>query len=450
MSDARAVDLAGFIDRQKIGRLHFTVILWCFLVQVADGFDINAAAFVAPTLVKEWTLDRSQLGPLFSASLFAGFFGPPLFGVLSDKFGRRFAIILGTFVFGLFSLAAVWATSLDQLITLRFLAGLGMSGALPITVALTNEYSPRRMRGTFVMLMFTGSTLGGGIPGLFAGQLIPAYGWQSVFWIGGLLPLVIGVCLFVALPESMKFMSLRLNRRQELANVMARMEPGYRLPADAHFEIAGEENKLALLTPLMWWCFATATLIFYFINNWIPTILTTSGWPLSHAVWATTLFQFGGTLGGIAIMRPFDKYGMIPVTILYVLAIPIVACIGLPSNSEPMLLGLVFLAGFAVLGLNFGNIACASNIYPTAIRSYGTGWAFFFGRGGAVLGPLIGGALIANKVSTENIFYIAAIPLAIAVVVSYVVTRLYKSVYQRPMSDASGPLPRTTATIATH
>ena len=94
-----------------------------------------------------------------------------------------------------------------------------------------------------------------------------------------------------------------------------------------------------------------------------------------------------------------------------------------------MLLAFVGLAGFCVLGLNFGNIACAGNIYPTAIRSYGTGWAFFFGRGGAVLGPMIGGWLIASKVSTENIFYIAAIPLAIAVVVSFIVSRLYKAHY---------------------
>ncbi|MDB5411021.1 MAG: major facilitator superfamily 1 [Rhodospirillales bacterium] len=447
---SRNVDLTSFVDRQKFGNFHLTVILWCFLVQVADGFDITAAAFVAPTLRASWHLTGEQLGRLFSASLFAGFFGPPIFGFISDKFGRRIAITLGAFVFGGFTLAAVWAQNIDQLMWLRFCAGLGMSGALPVTVALTNEYAPRRLRGMLVMLMFTGSTIGGGVPGLFAGQLIPAYGWQSIFWIGGLAPLLIAVCLLFFLPESLKFLSLRPARRAELARNMARMEPGYQAPADATFAIVDEENKvnfspkhlfagkLWLLTPLLWWSFATATLIFYFINNWIPSILTAQGWPLSHAVWATTLFQFGGTLGGIAISRPFDKYGMFPVTILFVLAIPIIACIGLPGNSEAMLLGLVALAGFAVLGLNFGNIACASNLYPTAIRSYGTGWAFFFGRGGAVAGPYIGGWLIASKVSTEHIFYIATIPLAIGVVVSFIVARLYKSHYQdnKTMLDA--------------
>ena len=440
-ASSRNVDLTAFVDRRKFGNFHFVVILWCFLVQLADGFDITAAAFVAPVLRGQWNLTGPQLGGLFSASLFAGFFGPPIFGMISDRFGRRVAITLGALVFGAFTLAAVWATDIDQLIYLRFAAGLGMSGALPVTVALTNEYAPRRLRGMLVMLMFTGSTIGGGLPGLFAGQLIPAHGWQSIFWIGGLAPLVICVGAFFFLPESLKFLSLRPARRAELVGNMARMEPGYSAPANATFDIVDEENnanfsprhlfagKLALLTPLLWWCFSTATLIFYFINNWIPSILTAQGWPLSHAVWATTLFQFGGTLGGIAISRPFDKYGMIPVTILYALAIPVVACIGLPGNTEPMLLAFVGLAGFCVLGLNFGNIACAGNIYPTAIRSYGTGWAFFFGRGGAVLGPMIGGWLIASKVSTENIFYIAAIPLAIAVVVSFIVSRLYKAHY---------------------
>ena len=435
------IDLAEFIDRRSFGGFHLLVIGWCFLVQLADGFDITAAAFVAPVLREQWRLTGPQLGSLFSASLFAGFFGPPLFGLISDRFGRRVAITLGALVFGVFTLAAVWARDIEQLLWLRFLAGLGMSGALPVTVALTNEYAPKRLRGMLVMLMFTGSTIGGGVPGLFAGQLIPAYGWQSIFWIGGVAPLVIAVGLFAFMPESLKFLALRPARRNELVANMRRMEPGFVAPANATFEIRDESNavnfsprhlfvgKLAWLTPLLWWCFATATLIFYFINNWIPSILTAQGWPLSHAVWATTLFQFGGTLGGIAISRPFDKWGMIPVVILYALAIPVVGMIGLPGNSEATMLTLVGLAGFCVLGLNFGNIACAGNIYPTAIRSYGTGWAFFFGRGGAVLGPFIAGLLIAAKVTTEHIFYVATIPLAIAVVVSFVVSRLYKAHY---------------------
>ena len=168
---APTIDLSRLIDGQKFNGFHLWIIFWCFLVQFADGFDINAAAYIAPALVKEWHLSRAQLGPLFSAGLSAGFFGPLFFGFLADRYGRRLSIIAGTFVFGIFTVAAVLSTSLGQLIVLRFLAGLGMSGALPMTVALVNEVAPRRMRATRVIVMFSGSTFGGGVPGPFASSM---------------------------------------------------------------------------------------------------------------------------------------------------------------------------------------------------------------------------------------------------------------------------------------
>ncbi len=440
---APTIDLSRLIDGQKFNRFHLWVIFWCFLVQFADGFDINAAAYIAPALVKEWHLSRAQLGPLFSAGLSAGFFGPLFFGFLADRYGRRLSIIAGTFVFGIFTVVSVLSTSLWQLIVLRFLAGLGMSGALPMTVALVNEFAPRRIRATLVIIMFSGSTFGGGVPGPFASWLVPTHGWQILFWIGGLMPLVLTVLLVFALPESVKFLTLRSTRREELLRTLGRMGLGGSFAPDSHFVIGGEANRgrfslrplfegrLAVLTPFLWLCFAITTMSFYFINSWMPTILTGNGIPLERAVYATTLFSFGGTLGAWAIMRPFDRYGFIPVTILYICAIPIVASIGLPGLSEAGVMAMVAAAGFCLLGLNFGNIAGAGNIYPTEVRGFGVGSAFFIGRVGSVIGPLVGGLLIARQVATEHIFFLFAVPIVVAALASMVVLRLYWRQYQR-------------------
>ena len=436
------VDLSRLIDGQKFNGFHVWIIFWCFLVQLADGFDINAAAYVAPALVKEWHLNRADLGPLFSAGLSAGFFGPLFFGFIADRYGRRLSIIAGTFVFGIFTVASVLATSLGQLIVLRFLAGLGMSGALPMTVALVNEFAPRRIRATLVIVMFSGSTFGGGVPGPFASWLVPTHGWQILFWIGGILPLVLTALLVFALPESVKFLALRPARRGELLKTLDRMGLSRSVPNDSDFVIGGEANRgrfslrplfegrLALLTPFLWLCFAITTMSFYFINSWMPTILTGNGVPLERAVYATTLFSFGGTLGAWVIMRPFDRYGFIPVTILYLCAIPIVASIGLPGLSETGIMAMVAAAGFCLLGLNFGNIAAAGNIYPTEIRGFGVGSAFFIGRIGSVIGPLVGGLLIARQVTTQHIFFLFAVPIVVAALASMVVVRLYWRQYQ--------------------
>ena len=168
-------------------------------------------------------------------------------------------------------------------------------------------------------------------------------------------------------------------------------------------------------------------MIFYFVNQWIPTILSGNGVPLAHAQLATTAFQFAGTLGGLIIMRPLDKWGFIPVPILFFLAIPIVALTGTPGLSEALTITLVGAIGFCLLGLQFGNIACETNMYPTYIRSWGVGSCFGAGRVGSVVGPYVGGYLIAMHLPMQQLFWIATIPLVLGLVNALVLTPLYRT-----------------------
>jgi MFS transporter, AAHS family, 4-hydroxybenzoate transporter len=182
---------------------------------------------------------------------------------------------------------------------------------------------------------------------------------------------------------------------------------------------------------MFWLSNAINLMIFYFVNQWIPTILSTNGVPVERAVLAITAFQFAGTLGGLAIMRPLDKFGFIPVPILIGIAIPVVACIGLPGLSEGVTIALVAAAGFCLLGLQFGNIASETNMYPTYIRSWGVGSCFAAGRVGSVIGPLVGGILIGMRLPTQYLFFIAAIPLAIGLINAILLTPLYRAEMMR-------------------
>jgi len=167
------------------------------------------------------------------------------------------------------------------------------------------------------------------------------------------------------------------------------------------------------------------------VNQWIPTILSNNGVPVEHAVLAITAFQFAGTLAGLIIMRPLDKFGFLPVPILFFIAVPVVACIGLPGLSEGTTIALVAAAGFCLLGLQFGNISSEANMYPTYIRSWGVGSCFGAGRVGAVIGPLVGGVLIGMKLPMQYLFYIAAIPLVIGLVNAIVLTPFYRKEWAR-------------------
>ena len=435
---ADCIDIAAVIDEQKFGSFHLTVVGLSFLLMLADGYDNISIAYIAPVLIKEWGIDKSALGPLFSAGLLGGLFGPPLFGYLADRFGRKLAVILGAFFFGLFTLAQVWADSLGSMMTLRFIAGIGIGGVLPITVALNTEFAPRRIRASMTMLSFVGVALGGALGGLVASTFMASHGWQVIFWTGGVAPMLVGIAALFFFPESLKYLSLKPARRAELVRVLRRLSPGMTVPADARFVLSDEANRaqfafrdllegrLAWITPLFWVANVISLMVFFFVNQWTPVLLASTGIPVERAVMATSLFMFGGFAGVLAIMRPVDKAGLLPVPILFATSIPAVGLIGVAGLPEWAIMGLVCVAGFCLIALQFGIIATESQVYPTYIRSWGVGSCFAFGRVGSVIGPLVGGAMLARDVPVQSLFYVAGVLLVIGWLATVKLMPLYR------------------------
>lgn len=438
----QSIDVTQIVDRQRVSRFLVGVIFLCTLVTLADGYNISVIAFAAPGIVKSWHLNRAALGPLFSSSLIAGLVGPFLFGTLGDRIGRRSSMIAAVLMIGIFGVVSGYCTSLVALVITRFVAGIGMSGALAVTVAAVNEFAPRRLRATFVTIVFSGTTIGSGLPGLVAPAILAEHGWQSLFFIGGVVPIVLALAVYLFLPETPKFLCLRSARHAELSRLLRRIEPQSQVPADAQYVLSGEATgrstvgllftgKLALLTPLLWFGSFVAQLVFHSFNTWLPTLMTDSGVPFARAAHLVVLFQFLGTLGGWVIARPLDRLGMVPCTILYVLSIPVITSLGLPGHSDLMVTVLVSLAGFCILGLHFAQVACVSSVYPTSVRAFGVGWFMLFARAGGAIGPLVVGVLVGQHMSMSTLFYWAALPLALGTVASIVVTVLYQTNYHK-------------------
>jgi len=440
MASAEVFDVSRFIDERKLTRFNAALVIWSFFIVLFDGYDISAISFAAPELIRTWGIsNRAALGPVFSASLFGILIGSPLFGYLGDRYGRKFAVIASCLVFGAFTLAACWATGLQSLLTLRFFAGIGIGGLLPNLIALNAEYAPRRFRATLIILMFTGITFGGAVPGAISVWLVPHYGWQAIFAVGGVLPILMAAAAALWLPESLKHLVVKEERTRAVA-MLSTMDPGRSIAAGTRLAVADEkvykgfnpkylfEGGLALITPLLWICFACNLMGFYFLISWLPTLLTGANLPPSEAAIATALVQIGGTVGGLALARPIDAKGFLPVTILFALAVFAVGALGQVSlASTATLMLVVFLAGFCVLGLQFGLNAASAMIYPTSVRSNGSGWAFGVGRVGSVVGPIVGGVLIGMKTPLQDLFLWAAVPFLVGTLACIALTRLYVS-----------------------
>jgi MFS transporter, AAHS family, 4-hydroxybenzoate transporter len=433
---SQVLQIEELVDGQKFGRFNINLLIWSFLAMVADGYDIAAVASAAPGLARTWHVAPKDFAPALSASLFGILFGAPLLGYLGDRFGRKIAIITGCAIYSLGTLATVWATNLDQVVALRVLTGVGLGGLMPNTIALNSELAPKRLRATLIVLMFTGISAGGGIPGAIQAWLIPIYGWQIMFWIGGLVPLIIAICLLFALPESVKFLALRPARRAELLTTLRRLRADLAIAEDARFVIAPApvakgsgitqifSEDLAWITPILWVCFASALMANFFLNSWLPLIFEGSGLTPRESGIATSLYHYSGLMGGLLVSLVLGRWGFTVIAVLFLFAALAIAAIGIPGLSYATMASAVMLAGFCTLGAQYGNNAAAGLLYPTPYRARGVGWALAVGRFGSIVGPLAGGVLIGLKVPLQQLFLLASAPMVAGLLASASVARL--------------------------
>jgi AAHS family 4-hydroxybenzoate transporter-like MFS transporter len=390
-----------------------------------DGFDTQAVAFVAPVLAAQWHIDLALLGPVFAAGLAGLMIGALAFGSAADWIGRKPALIVSTLIFGIFAGATAYATSTGGLLALRFLTGIGLGGAMPNIIALTSEYTPKRVRATAISLMFCGFPLGAVLGGLLAAWIIPGWGWPFVFLLGGATPLAMVPILALLMPESARFAVVRRRSQRAVLATLAAIAP-HADTAGATLEV-GEQaasglpvkqlftERRCFTTLLLWIVFFASLLVLYLLVNWLPSLLYRSGVPLQRAIVATVLLNAGGIVGAIVLGRLIDRFG--PIWILagaYALTSIATAALGPSSSTTPALLAVVFVAGFGVIGGQICMNAFAAAIYPTAIRSTGVGWALGVGRLGSILGPVMGELLIAKGFSIDETFVCGALIAAAA------------------------------------
>ena len=428
---ARNVNIAEVIGEASIGRVQILVLAVCALVTVLDGFDLQAIAFAGPAIARQWKIEATALGVIFSAALLGMTLGAVLIGLLGDHFGRKVAVGLSVTIFGLFTLATATAGSYDELLLYRFLTGLGVGGAIPSVTTLTAEYAPARLRIRLIALMSIGLPLGGVFGGLLAAQIIPLWGWQSVFYVGGIFPLLLLPVVIKLLPESLHFLVTKRGDRSSLRVVQTLNQihpsgqytegdtfvvPEAHLPGLPLKHLFGD--GLVRNTLLLWLAFFTNLLALYFLMSWLPAILVDAGLFLSKAINMSVLFSLGGALGALLLAQLMSTYGSRQMlAVFFVLAALLCTVVVRLGGSSPGFLMLViFLSGFLTISAQVGLNATAAGIYPTDVRATGVGWALGLGRIGAITGPIIGGVLAALRLDIQGYFFIFGMVLMIAAV----------------------------------
>jgi len=398
---------ADSIDRRRFGRAGVFALL--LIALICEGYDLQAANFAAPDLVRHMGVTRAQIGPLLSASLVGVLIGAILIGSLGDRYGRKRLIVGACATYGIFSLIAAQAESLNALIGLRFLIGLGLGGVLPNALALAGEIAPPGREATGTALVGIGITLGGVLAGAVAAALLPAYGWPSLFLVGGVMPLAIALLLQIGLPESPAFLAQR-----------AAGQGGMAPPSPASGPMPLLQGGLRWVTLGIWLIFACVLMVVYLLSGWIPLLLSESGFSPQHSALIGSAYHAGGVAGGVVASLILKRRGWSAVTGFALGASIFLLLLALGAGSTAVLVAGVIAAGFCVTGTQNAINGAAGVSYPTALRARGLGWALGIGRVGSIAGPLVGSAAIWLGMSGAHRFFaLPLIPLGIAAGVAF-------------------------------
>jgi len=419
----RTHDVHSLIDNARFSRFHWLVMGLCALLLIFDGYDLFIYGVVLPVIMKECGLSPLQAGALGSYALFGMMFGALAFGSLADRIGRKKGIAI---CFALFSIATVingFASSPTEFGICRFIAGLGCGGLMPNAVALMNEYAPKKMRSTLVALMFSGYSLGGMLSAGVGIYMLPRFGWSSMFFVAT-SPLLLLPLILYLLPESIGFL-IRQGRTEQARLLLKRLSPETVLDADDVLQISDGKGRgasvlelfrhgLGLRTLAIWVAFFCCLLMVYALSSWLPKLMAGAGYSLGSSLSFLLALNFGGMAGAIIGGWLGDRLNLIKVMVGFFIASAVsISLLGI-NSPMPVLYLLIFVAGATTIGTQILLYAGAAQLYGLSIRSTGLGWASGIGRNGAIVGPLLGGALMGIELPLQLNFLAFAVPGAVA------------------------------------
>jgi len=421
------MDISRTIRESSMTPFQVTAVTVCLIINMVDGFDVLAISFAAPEIAREWALPPTKLGILFSAGLAGMVLGALFIGPMADRFGRRAVILTCLCVISAGMLASAVAQNLAQLVPLRVVTGLGVGGMLASLNTMVAEYSSDHRRQLAISFLQAGYPVGGIVAGAASVYLIGNFGWRAVFVFGGALSACMIPLVLIRLPESLDYLL-----HQRTPGTLERVNGLLRRLGHAELRelpnLPSEDRKGAVSqlfsaefrfrTFGMWACFLAVMCGWYFVVNWTPKILVDAGLSLDSGISGGLLLSLGGVIGGLTLgvlAGFFDVKRLVAAFML--LSIVAMTVFGALATDLAMMLSVAFLIGFFLAGSMIGLYAIIPDVYPTRVRSTGTGWAIGVGRLGAVLGPYLAGVMIAAGWERAVYFFALSLPLIAATII---------------------------------
>jgi MFS transporter, AAHS family, 4-hydroxybenzoate transporter len=418
----QTVDVGVLLDDSRWSGYQKLLVVATATTIILDGLDNQLLGAALPAMMREWSLPRPAFVPVQTAGMIGMMIGGAIGGVLGDRLGRRVALLGSVVAFGVLTVLVSLSGGVAMLTVLRFFAGFGLGGAMPNAAALSSEYVPVRQRPFAVTLTIVCIPLGGSLAGLVGAQVLPRFGWRGLFFVGGVLPLVIAAILLKVLPESPRFLARVPGRWPQLRALLRRL--GHAVSDDAQFAEVGAKKIVRvsaseLVTPefrrdtiALCASFFFCLLSVYIGTTWVPSMLAGAGFDVGIASYGLTAFNIGGVvgaiLGAVVIMRLGSRLTMLVMAAGAIAGAAVLATMTIGPQSAFAILAMLAWTGGLINAVQTTMYALAAHVYPTAVRATGVGTAVAFGRIGGVLSPSVGSWALESGGSSRYFGLIAA------------------------------------------
>lgn len=384
-------------------RRAIAIVALCFAINMADGIDVTILSFIAPRIQSDWGIGADVMGTLFSAGLLGMAIGGMFIAPLADRFGRRWIILTALVLMSAGMLASGLVQTVTQLFVLRVLVGAGIGTVLAAMAALAAESAPDRHRNLAVGLVQAGYPFAAVFTGLIVARLLPVHGWHVLLVGAGAITVVLFPLAWVLLTDAVP----AAEGEAREGGVASLFSPALRARTIA-----------------LWGAVFFGLMVLYFIVSWIPKLSIEAGLSETNGIYAGALYNLGAFCGTVA-MRVLAV--RVPLGKLVPAMLTGAAAAMLWFGSVPMSVGATmataFLIGVLLQGGYNGVWPLAAGTYPANVRATGIGWAIGIGRSGAIVGPWIGGQLMAAKVPLPVLFASYCVPLLACAACAFMVQR---------------------------
>ncbi len=459
MSEPQAIEISELTGNAKLGKQHLAILALSAMMLFIDGFDLGTVNVAAPAILRAFHSEKSAMGVVIGAGFTGILIGCWVFGYVGDRWGRKTGSIWACIAYTLPAFLITQAGSINEIMVLRFLAGIGLGGVMPTTLALLAESAPSRYRASFAMTALFGFPAGTAAIGQIAAHFIPQFGWAAVFYAGGIAGLALSIILIFLLPESLQWLAVNKPDSAALRRRAAKLAPQRAITSATRFYLHQQQKARGLILPdlfrgrqwvatlLLWLAYFAEGLTYITFASWLAVVLETAGLSPTEASLTFSYAGGGGIFVALLLMRPLDKIGPMASVVTALVAIVALVTLGTPGLPQWLIIVSAITAHSFCSATHSSLNGTVGLFYPTNIRSNGVGWASGMGRIASIIGPIIVGYLLSAKLPLQDLLYILAAPYLVLVVACVALGRLYQRSYAPPPRETAQALQPALAAI---